>query len=370
MRGTGRTALLGLGLFLSAACSFLAPAPAATSAADPGNAASGAVEPAISPEPVTPTPTSAGNPVQIIHPVRYRVENAVVVSNGGFTITELLLYQPKPVGWDGQINVVEESVTPSNYKVGRDPQTGTEMYYWQLFNTPARGKAIEFKNQFTFTAYETRTAIDPDGIPPYNTLSPAYRLYTKAEPYIESTDPLITNLADKLAGNETNPFRLARRFYDYVVAHAHYQLIEGFIGAKGMLINNAGECGDFSALFIALARAKGIPARAVVGLWALSGTDQSHVWAEFYLQDIGWIPVDPTIGQSEPSKFGIPAYYFGNMDNQRVIMSKGFNVQLDPPARDVRTVALLQGANWWYWGSAGDGSKVRLDFTTWRVTAA
>jgi hypothetical protein len=352
------------GMLFVFACSLLAPAssvPAAADTEEPQAAASPTVE--------TLAPTAAGDPIQYIHPSRYRVESVVTVTNGGFTLTELQVYQPKPINWDGQEKVVIEEVSPASAQVGRDDVTGTEMYYWHLANTPGWGKSQDLKYRFTFTAYETRTAVDPDSVKAYNTLSADYRWYTRAEPYIESADPQIIALANRVAGDETNPFLLAQKFYDYVVANARYQLVgKGLLGAKALLTNGVGECGEYAALFIALARVKQIPARSVVGFWAVSGTNQTHVWAEFYLEGVGWIPVDPTVGQSEPYKDGIPDYYFGNMDNQRVILSKGFNIKLDPPAPEGTVASLLQMPWWWYWGTGGDASTVSLEMTTWKVT--
>ncbi|HWE76801.1 MAG TPA: transglutaminase family protein [Stellaceae bacterium] len=59
----------------------------------------------------------------------------------------------------------------------------------------------------------------------------------------------------------------------------------------------AGVCQDHAHLFIAGARAMGIPARYVGGyLW--TGGDgageASHAWAEAYLADFGWIGFDPS----------------------------------------------------------------------------
>lgn len=139
-------------------------------------------------------------------------------------------------------------------------------------------------------------------------------------------------------------------------------LHQGLNGAKYLLDNGVGECGDYSALFIALCRASGIPARPVVGYWAISGSNQTHVWAEFYLEGVGWIPVDVTIGQMEKENRD---YYFGNMDNQRVILSKGYNSPLMPTTPDSYVAPILQCPFWWYWGS-GDGSKFTLS-RTWAV---
>jgi transglutaminase-like putative cysteine protease len=77
---------------------------------------------------------------------------------------------------------------------------------------------------------------------------------------------------------------------------------------KFMLENKSfgGKCGDLNALFVALARASGIPARDVYGIRVADSkrgykslgksgeiTKAQHCRAEFYAQNIGWIPVDP-----------------------------------------------------------------------------
>jgi len=71
--------------------------------------------------------------------------------------------------------------------------------------------------------------------------------------------------------------------------------------------NLGGKCADLNALYVALARSAGIPARDVYGIrvapsqlgyksLGASGPDVSkaqHCRAEFYLAGHGWVPVDP-----------------------------------------------------------------------------
>jgi hypothetical protein len=53
-----------------------------------------------------------------------------------------------------------------------------------------------------------------------------------------------------------------------------------------ILKNNGGSCGGLSTVLLSLLRCKNVPARHVIA-W-------SHAWGEFYLENYGWIPVDPT----------------------------------------------------------------------------
>jgi transglutaminase-like putative cysteine protease len=315
----------------------------------------------------TVKPAGFSSAIEQENPQRYRVKFVVTVRNRGFAINRLLVYQARPIDWDGQQDVQIESVSPTPAKQGNDPVHGNGVYFWEIRNRPGIGDSLAFSFQFTYTAYEITAHINPDDIQPYQMNSGQYGLYTKSENFIEANDPHIMQLADQIAGEEKNPYLIARKVYEYVIRTARYELVgKGLLGAKALLGNGYGECGDYSALLIALLRAEGIPARPVVGYWAISGLEQTHVWAEFYLEDVGWVPVDPTIGQQSPSK---EAYYFGGMDNQRVILHKGFNIAMDPPAPENFIAPLLQEPAWWYWGDSGDDSLVTIERTEWSVTA-
>ena len=56
-----------------------------------------------------------------------------------------------------------------------------------------------------------------------------------------------------------------------------------------------GDCTEHTTLFVALARAAGVPARPVAGLLLVDGRLYYHDWAEVYLN--GWVAVDPTLDQ-------------------------------------------------------------------------
>ena len=56
-----------------------------------------------------------------------------------------------------------------------------------------------------------------------------------------------------------------------------------------------------------MVRASGIPARLKIGFSLPSGQKEGtingyHGWAEFYVNGMGWIPVDASRAQQEPDK--------------------------------------------------------------------
>lgn len=130
--------------------------------------------------------------------------------------------------------------------------------------------------------------------------------YLKPLPYWQADDPKILALARE------NP--TAREIYAYVVRTLTYddERVKTIPKRKGALesLNTPKQslCMEFTDLFIAIARAAGIPAREVVGyahttnatLRPLSWvTDVLHAWPEYYDRIRGiWIPVDPTWGST------------------------------------------------------------------------
>ena len=74
-----------------------------------------------------------------------------------------------------------------------------------------------------------------------------------------------------------------------------------------LLESKEGYCNYFATAFTLLARAQGIPARFVQGFCVPTKdsletkvySDMAHAWPEVYLEDIGWIPFEPTPGYSQ-----------------------------------------------------------------------
>jgi hypothetical protein len=109
--------------------------------------------------------------------------------------------------------------------------------------------------------------------------------------------PEIRQAAQEAVGEEKNVYSAAESIIRYVVDRLEYedQAEEERRGALWTLRNRRGDCSEYTDLSIALARAAGIPARALYG-WSYSenGGLRGHAWLEFFLPGKGWQPADPT----------------------------------------------------------------------------
>ena len=67
--------------------------------------------------------------------------------------------------------------------------------------------------------------------------------------------------------------------------------------AREVLRTKIGDCNEHTVLYVAMARAIGIPARIAVGLTFVRGAFYYHAWPEVYLDEGAgrgyWLPVDP-----------------------------------------------------------------------------
>ena len=138
--------------------------------------------------------------------------------------------------------------------------------------------------------------------------------YTQPIPHLwESDHPAIRDKALELTADELNFYHKAKRIFDFVKEHLTYEpmgLEEH--SALWAYQNLVGDCSEFTHLFIALARAAGIPANFAAGYGydPSKGTDleqMGHAFAFCYLPGVGWIPVD-AVWSRPKGEFGTLSY--------------------------------------------------------------
>ncbi len=161
-------------------------------------------------------------------------------------------------------------------------------------------------------------------------------------PHIAFT-PFMRALAKELAGDETNPVRIARRFYDYCTTKVTYTFVRSYLtienGSEYAAINQKGDCGIQSLCFITLCRIAGIPARWQAGLeMSPPSSVSNHDWAQFYADERGWVFCDCSYGGSawRSGNYERWNFYFGNLEPWRMVSNADYQADFYPPKRYTR----------------------------------
>jgi transglutaminase-like putative cysteine protease len=129
------------------------------------------------------------------------------------------------------------------------------------------------------------------------------RKYLKATPWDQAGEKEIREIAARATAGKTGIRDKAKAVYDWVIEHTFRDPAVKACGLGNPMTTlfqsgGGGKCADISSVYVAIARAAGVPARDVFGLRLAHPkdgdiTDAFHCWAEFYLPGTGWVPVDP-----------------------------------------------------------------------------
>ncbi|KRE38349.1 hypothetical protein ASG73_05200 [Janibacter sp. Soil728] len=130
----------------------------------------------------------------------------------------------------------------------------------------------------------------------------------------------VSRLANSLAGIDATPIEIAQAIQEYLRGpDFEYDLElperpQGRDPVVHFLRTKVGYCQQFAATMTLLARARGIPARVVIGFLpgsSANGRDRivrasdAHAWPELYFEGVGWTRFEPTPGQRAAS---VPGY--------------------------------------------------------------
>jgi len=155
-----------------------------------------------------------------------------------------------------------------------------------------------------------------------------------------SVDDQVMQLASKSCGTEKDPRKKVVKLLNAVADAAdHYSKDPskpscGRGAAEDCLKNGGGCCTDLHSLFIAVARAQGIPSRMQYGYRLKAdkeGTDYDpsyRCWVEYFLPNAGWVPTDIVV--ADGGEASARAAQFGTLDARRVWLWQGRDLELVP----------------------------------------
>ena len=176
----------------------------------------------------------------------------------------------------------------------------------------------------------------------YESESGFFAHFTSSAPQLPASDQVFVDLATQLRDRNNNPITIARALYLWELAHMRFDSAATESDAYSALETGVGNDRAYSLLFVTLLRAARVPARPVGGIRvSADGVARPHMWAEFFVSHIGWIPVDPALADGAGPRPPLIAenpreYYFGNLDPYRVAFVHGVLAKL-PLFPDGRT---------------------------------
>ncbi|HYB73016.1 MAG TPA: transglutaminase domain-containing protein [Candidatus Sulfotelmatobacter sp.] len=252
---------------------------------------------------------------------------------------------------------------PYPYRITQDSE-GSRVLYLEVQDP--KEQEIAVVETFGLTRSEIRDHVDAGKAGPLTAGDrERFAKYLEANKYVVIDDE-IRKLADQIVGNETNPVRMARKLYDWVLENVDYWVKDpknkkaSPVGSTTYCLQfRTGNCTDFESLWASLARAKGIPTQIVYGSFLkpdLRAQDQDqsyHCWAEFYAPGLGWVHHDVAVADLYEGDYPITAenerlvrltasdgtfgkdpakvdYYFGNLDERRVVWSRNRDLTMSP----------------------------------------
>ncbi len=220
--------------------------------------------------------------------------------------------------------------SPVEGKIGREPVYGNQIWHAR-FNVENH-KPIRITQRVEVVRRERRDAdIRRKPNPPGEHQLDLFEKPNRLVP--------INKRFAKMAADQTrdqrDPMTMAKALYDYVLGWMSYDKTGRGWGrgdANYACDVRRGNCTDFHSFFIALSRSANIPARFWIGFGIPAERGDGavggyHCWAEFWVLQRGWIPVDISEADKDPAR---TQYFFGRLDENRIVYTVGRDLTLTP----------------------------------------
>ena len=245
----------------------------------------------------------------------------------------LTLRIPRPlvVSWQPMVELTEcvpEPVIP-DYK-------NTVIHQIELQKAGSKNEKIRLSHNFVVSSYAVRTEINEKAVRPYSAAAlsrPLFKASVSADPLIHSDDERVREMAEKITGGEKNPYTQARLIYEHLVQNYNLRgsMRKSDDSPLDLLRSKRGDAYDMAIFYTTLLRSLRIPAEPIAGILVDSEMkSRAHWWTEFYLEGLGWVPADISLGMGMSYNSFKPVdspaeFYFGNLDSQHIAFSKGWN---------------------------------------------
>ncbi|MEE9615022.1 MAG: transglutaminase domain-containing protein [Thermodesulfobacteriota bacterium] len=259
---------------------------------------------------------------------------------------EVRVWIPYPSSNEDQRILSINVESPAPYEVNYDTEWGNGMVYFRL--VPVGG----FTFTMRFVVERRERVVDPTGNPgdrPEGKMDVRlFKRFLMPSAYAVHNER-VERLSRMAVKGKTGYAEKARDIYDFTLENMEYSKkvpgwgkgdVDRICLAIGEGKQGTGNCTDFHSFFGSLMRFQSIPVLFEMGFPLTPGKDSVepikggyHCWAKFYVPGIGWVPVDISEADKDPSK---KDYFFGAVCENRFSLSRGRDILLVPPQRGAR----------------------------------
>lgn len=237
-----------------------------------------------------------------------------------------------PVPQDSTVQTIRELRFHGDApRLTTEPKYGNKLAYWEIANPAA---SVETKYSFVCKRLEQVT--DLQKVAQDGSESSAVPAAFTGNDRMTFVDARIRKMSDEITAGQQSTLTKARAIYDHVLAHMKYDK-SGTGWGRGDT-NHAcdvgqGNCTDFHALFMSLARASGIASGFEIGLYLPYEPGKQeppggyHCWSFFRVPGKTWVPIDASEADRFPERAD---YFFGAHTPNRVTLSVGRDLVLEP----------------------------------------
>lgn len=290
-----------------------------------------------------------------VEPRRLRIKQSVEVLADAVPAGELVkCWIPYPRYIESRQEHIDMLQTvPDDYHLAAPEALQRTVY----FETRAvAGHPTTFSVEYEFTSHGVFKAIDASLVTPLKNKNLLSKYLNEVPPHIVFSEDLKA-LAQKIVGDEKNPYLKAQRLFAWVDDNTLWASAREYSTIPCLpeyaLQNHHGDCGIQTLFFITLCRISGIPARWQSG-WELQPPDDSmHDWGMIYFEPYGWVPMDVTYGLRKSEDPRLRWFYLSGMDSYRIIFNDDISQPFDPPKQHYRseTVDSQRGEVEWSGGN-------------------
>ncbi|MBJ20235.1 MAG: transglutaminase domain-containing protein [bacterium] len=233
-----------------------------------------------------------------------------------------------PIATDATGQRILDVSIESEFAGGFDRESVHGNRYWS-----AELPAERSKNTSIVVRYDVERSIVRSGDDPGS--ERRAKRFLAANERVVVDHPVLAPILEEIRAHSKGADRAgrARAIYDWIVDHVEYKKVGTGWGNGDTFwacTERYGNCTDFHSLFISLARTEGIPARFQMGFLVPADRGAGmiegyHCWVEFWLPEIGWVPIDVSEASRHPARREL---FYGTHPADRVKFTTGRDLRL------------------------------------------